>query len=141
MSLLDHPCAQELLADADVSADDVRSCQVRLQLFDRSPFLATIAETDVLEPVFLQIAAVVLQILLDFRQFVVEKSVPRNDLVEARQLDDFPSLREAYAEISETLGQGKCCQCPESHIIAADGHEHYVVRTLAQLRRAPALDP
>jgi hypothetical protein len=33
MSLLDHPRAQELLADADVSADDVRSCQVRLQLF------------------------------------------------------------------------------------------------------------
>lgn len=33
MSLLDHPRAQELLADADVSADDVRSCPVRLQLF------------------------------------------------------------------------------------------------------------
>ena len=33
MSLLDHPRAQELLADAAVSADDVRSCQVRLQLF------------------------------------------------------------------------------------------------------------
>jgi SRSO17 transposase len=33
MSLLDHPRALELLADADVSADEVRSCQLRLQLF------------------------------------------------------------------------------------------------------------
>ncbi len=33
MSLLDHPRALELLADAEVSADDVRSCQLRLQLF------------------------------------------------------------------------------------------------------------
>ena len=33
MSLLDHPRALELLADADLSADDVRSCQFRLQLF------------------------------------------------------------------------------------------------------------
>src|SRR5881275_2314510 len=35
MSLLDHPRAQELLADAEVSADAVRSCQLRLQLFLR----------------------------------------------------------------------------------------------------------
>src|SRR5256885_6845130 len=33
MSLLDHPRALELIADADVSAGDVRSCQFRLQFF------------------------------------------------------------------------------------------------------------
>ena len=47
--------------------------------------------------------------------------------------------RSNRCEISKTLGQGKCCQCPEAHIIAADGHEHHVDRTLARLRRAPAL--
>ncbi|HKB37586.1 MAG TPA: IS701 family transposase [Gemmataceae bacterium] len=33
MSLLEHPTAQTLLADADVSADDVRHCGQRLQRF------------------------------------------------------------------------------------------------------------
>jgi SRSO17 transposase len=33
MSLLEHPTAQALLADADVSADDVRACARRLQCF------------------------------------------------------------------------------------------------------------
>ncbi len=33
MNLLDHPDAQALLDDADVSADDVRSCEGRLTAF------------------------------------------------------------------------------------------------------------
>ena len=33
MSLLDHPTAQALLADAEVSAADVTSCRLRLESF------------------------------------------------------------------------------------------------------------